>query len=57
MLQADLRQRYGWRYFFLPPRRVDHGEDFVLAHDQVLLAVELDFLSGILAEQNAIARL
>ena len=32
-------------------------EHFVFAHDQVLLALDLDFLPGILAEQNAVARL
>ena len=37
--------------------RVDHREHFVFAHDQILFAVELDLLSGILAEQDVIAGL
>ena len=42
----------------LPPAgRVEHREDFVFAHDQILLAVELDFLAGILAEQDEVAGL
>src|SRR4030095_14817753 len=30
----------------------DHAEDVLLAHDQVLLAVELDLGAGVLAEQD-----
>ena len=30
-------------------------EDFVLAHDQVLLAVDLDLLAGVLAEEDRVA--
>ena len=33
----------------------NNGEDFVLAHDQVFVAVDLDFLAGILAEQDRVA--
>src|SRR5215469_9856349 len=33
------------------------AEDFFLTHDQEVFAVDLDFRAGILAEQNAIARL
>ena len=36
---------------------LDHAEDFFLAHDEVLAAVDLDFLAGVLAEQNRVARL
>src|SRR5271157_1597331 len=32
------------------------AEDFFLAHDQEVFAVDLDFGAGILAEQNAVAR-
>src|SRR6185503_3148031 len=35
----------------------DHGQDLVLAHDQVLLALELDLLTRILAEEDQVARL
>src|ERR1700691_3493135 len=33
------------------------AEDFFLAHDEKLLAVELDLGAGVLAEQNLVARL
>src|SRR3954464_3558608 len=33
----------------VPRLLVDDGEDFVLAHDQVLFAADLDFLAGVLA--------
>ena len=36
---------------------VDDGQHFVLAHDEVLLAIELDFLARVLAEEDQIARL
>ena len=32
---------------------VDDREDFVLAHDEEFLAIELDFLARVLAEQDA----
>src|SRR4051812_48060823 len=35
----------------------DHAKDFVLADDDVLDAVDLDLGTGVLAEQDAIARL
>src|SRR5258708_14524716 len=35
----------------------DDGQNFVFAHDEVFLAIELDFLAGILAEENQVARL
>ena len=34
---------------------LDHREHFVLAHDQVILAVDPDFLSRVLAEQDRVA--
>ena len=34
---------------------VDDAEDFFLAHDEVLLAVDLDLLAGVLAEQDGVA--
>src|SRR5438034_1597361 len=37
--------------------RFDHAEDVLLAEDQVLLAVELDFVARVLAEQHPIALL
>src|SRR5438270_4276037 len=36
---------------------LQHAEDFVLAHDDVVETVDLDFGAGVLAEQDAIARL
>ena len=36
---------------------VDDGQDFVLAHDEVLLTFELDFLARVLAEEDEIAGL
>ena len=36
---------------------LDHAEDFLFAHHQVLVAVDLDFLAGVLAEQDDVARL
>src|SRR5262249_15502901 len=38
-------------------RALENAQDFVLAHDQILIAIDLDVRSGILAEQNAIPRL
>src|SRR5437762_963702 len=32
----------------------DNAEDFLFAHDEVLLAVHLDFLAGVLAEENRV---
>ena len=37
--------------------RVENAEHFVLAHDHVLFAIQLDFAAGILAEQDAVAGL
>src|SRR6266850_7570528 len=34
--------------------RVDDREDFILAHDQVLVAVQFDFLAGVLAEEDGV---
>src|SRR5262245_6905018 len=34
---------------------IDYAEDFFLAHDQVLLAIELDLLAGVLAEEHGVA--
>src|SRR5512143_2980493 len=36
---------------------LDHAEDLVLAEDQVLDAVDLDLVAGVLAEEDAIPRL
>src|SRR5439155_25590294 len=36
---------------------IDDGQHFVFSHDEVLLAIEFDFLTRILAKQNLIARL
>src|SRR5918998_465159 len=36
---------------------LDDAEDFVLAHDQKLLAVDLDLRAAVLAEQHAVAGL
>src|SRR5512144_2789325 len=33
--------------------RLDHAEDFILANDDVVHAVDLDLGTGVLAEQNA----
>ena len=38
-------------------RRVENPEDFVLTHDQVLFAIQLDVAAGVLAEQDAVADL
>src|ERR1044072_9254886 len=38
-------------------RPLDDAEDFVLAHDEVLLAVELDLGAAVLAEEHAVALL
>ena len=38
-------------------RSVDDAEHFVLAHDEVFLAIELDLLAGVLAEQDGVAGL
>src|SRR5438132_11508695 len=35
----------------------DHAEDVLLAHDQMLFAVQLDLGAGVLAEENAVTRL
>ena len=45
------------RLFLLRRAVVDDGEDFVFAHDEVFLAIELDFLAGVLAEQDGVAGL
>src|SRR6266849_379724 len=36
---------------------VDDGQHFILAHDEVLHAIELDLLARVLAEEDQIARL
>jgi len=33
----------------------DHGQHVILFHDEVLLAIQLDFLARILAEQDPVA--
>ena len=48
------------RFYFLDFLRlavVDDREDFVLAHDEVFLAIELDLLARVLAEQDEVAGL
>src|SRR5712692_3944616 len=35
----------------------DDGQHFVLAHDEVVLPIELDLLAGVLAEENEVAGL
>ena len=35
--------------------RIEHREHFVLAHDEVFLAVDLDFLARVLAEEDGVA--
>ena len=44
-------------FFFLSSLSSMTAEDFVLAHDEVFLAIELDFLAGVLAEQDEVAGL
>src|SRR3954471_9032060 len=39
------------------PHSVEHGEDVVLAQDQVLGAVDLDLVARVLGEQHLVARL
>src|SRR5512140_350342 len=59
---ATARLLPGWLLpvFALPSRlrcraAIDHREHFVLAQDEILHAVELDLLAGVLAEQDQIA--
>src|SRR5213596_2299284 len=40
-----------------PSSAFDHAEDVLLAHDEVLLAVDLDLRSGVLHEQDLVADL
>src|SRR5579871_2381316 len=35
---------------------LDHAEYFFLTDDEVLVAIQLDFLTGVLAEQDRVAR-
>jgi hypothetical protein len=49
--------RYGPALFLLAAARIDHGQNFVLAHDEVFLAVELDLLPGLLAEEDEVSSL
>src|SRR2546422_3091394 len=41
----------------LRPVAVNDGQHFILAHDEVVLAIELDLLARVLAEEDQIARL
>jgi hypothetical protein len=41
----------------MPGLLFDHRQDFVLAHDEVLGAVDLDLLARVLPEQNRVAAL
>ena len=43
--------------FFLDVAFFDHRQDVVFTHDEVFVPIELDLLAGVLAEQNAVARL
>src|ERR1700676_317669 len=45
----------GW-LLLLRSAALDDGQHLVLAHDQVLLAIELDLLARVLAEEDQIAR-
>src|SRR4051812_2455798 len=36
---------------------LDDAEDFFLTHDEELAAIDLDFLAGVLAEEDDVARL
>src|SRR5882762_6575904 len=56
-LQSLNDRQLPWLRFLCRPAAVDDGQHFVLAHDQVLLAIELDLLARVLAEENQIARL
>src|SRR5205814_10508666 len=40
-----------------PPLLFDLSQHLFLTHDEVLVAVNLDFLAGVLAEQDDVARL
>src|SRR6476619_5156409 len=42
---------------FLGLAALDDAVDFVFAHDEELLAVDLDLLAGVLAEEDRVARL
>ena len=46
-----------WDFFFFFCLRVsdDDAEDVVLAHDEILRAIEFDLLAGVLAEQHRVA--
>ena len=46
-----------WLLLLLLPAAVNDGQHFILAHDEVLLAIELDLLARVLAEEDQIARL
>src|SRR5213592_373954 len=46
-----------WLLLLLRPAAVDDGQHFVLAHDEVLLTMELDLLAGVLPEEDQIAGL
>src|SRR5690349_6346873 len=39
----------------LEPLAVDNAQNFLFAHDQVFLAMELDLLAGVLAEEHRVA--
>src|SRR5581483_6859672 len=41
---------------FLGVAAFDDGQNFVFAHDEVLLTIQLDFLTRVLAEQDQVAR-
>src|SRR4051794_27269383 len=45
------------RLFLLLARVVNDRQHFVLAHDEVLLTIELDLLARVLAEENQVAGL
>ncbi len=49
-----------WRSWWArlwPADALDRGKDFLFLHDQVIHAVQFDFLAGVLAEEDGVARL
>jgi hypothetical protein len=56
LLAGVLAELYdlGCHCFSLPPLTLDHAEDVLLAHDQVLFTVDIDLRAGVFAEENAI---
>ena len=58
LLYILLQLRVSYFFFLVSPSRAfDDAEHFVFAHDEVFLTIELDFLSGVLAEEDEVAGL